>query len=171
MRAASASKGNGSQLNSPIAIGPGAEPVRLVFGGMRTRGELGECNSGNRGFIGQQRWVDHVVVDDHRRVERPRVGSVIEALVYHCVEVCAKLRGINAWCAGRCLGKGCSEHEASRPDGPQFRNRRAVACYDNRLASLYLTKHGCGLIAKLALRNNAVHRASVAYVALCSMLI
>jgi hypothetical protein len=88
----------------------------------------------------------------------PRVGSAIEALVYHRIEVCAKSRGVDPRRAGRRVGKRCSEHEPPWLNWPQLRNRRAVACYDYRSASFYFAEHGGGLIAQLTLRDDAVHK-------------
>jgi hypothetical protein len=88
---------------------------------------------------------------------RPLFDSVIQALVDYGIEVGAESRSIDMRRAGRCLGERRAEHEPPWPDGPQFRNRRAVAGYDYRAAGLYFTKYGCGLVAKLTLRDDSVH--------------
>jgi hypothetical protein len=43
----------------------------FIFRSVRSRGEFGDCNSADCGFIRQQRGIDLVVVDDHRQVEEP----------------------------------------------------------------------------------------------------
>jgi hypothetical protein len=87
----------------------------------------------------------------------PLVGSVIETLVNHCIEVCTKSAGIDPWCAGRCLRERCSEYEPPLPDGSQLRNRRSVARHYDGLACLNFAKDGSRLIPKLALVNDSAH--------------
>ena len=99
----------------------------------------------------------------------PRVGSVIEALVYQRIEVCAELCGVDTGCAGYCLGERCPEHEAPWLYGSQLRNRRAVTGYDDRAASLYFAKYSRRLIAELTLCDDSGHLATVALVAPCSI--
>jgi len=67
-------------------------------------------------------------------------------LVYHGIEVCAESRGIDTRCAAYCLGKRCAEREPSGLNGPQLRDRRAVAGHDYCAASLYFAQYRGRLI-------------------------
>lgn len=87
----------------------------------------------------------------------PLVGSVIDALVDHSVEICTKSICIDAGCTHCCIGKGCSRHEATRPNRTQLRHRGAVTGDYDRSPGLYLAKDGCGLIPKLPLSDRSVH--------------
>jgi hypothetical protein len=96
------------------------------------------------------------------------MGSAIDALIYHSIEISTKPTAIDARRAGCRFGKGCSGHEPVRPNGPQFRDGCAVTGDHNRSARLHFAEHGCGLIAKLPLCDPSVHRVNVAHVALRS---
>jgi hypothetical protein len=76
---------------------------------------------------------------------------------YHGIEVCAESRGIDTRRACYCLRERCAKREPSRPNGPQLRNRRAVAGHDYCAASLYFAQHRARLITKLTLCNDSVH--------------
>jgi len=156
------------RLCSPIAVGPGAEHVHLVFRRVRTRGQFGkvmvemaDSSGSDAGSITS--W--SITTDVSRS---PLVSSVIDALIYHRIEIGTKPTGVDPGSANRSFGNGCSGHESARPNRPQFRDGRAIAGHHNRSARLHLAKHGCRLIAKLALRDLAVHGAIVALVAQCS---
>jgi hypothetical protein len=86
------------------------------------------------------------------------VGSAIESLVDHRIEVCTKSLGIDPRRAGGRFGKGRSEYKAPWLNGPQFCYRCAVACDHDRPAGLYFTEHGCGLITQFSLCDGSVHK-------------
>jgi hypothetical protein len=167
MRAASPSKGRGSHVVlahcsrswrrarsslSSVACGPAANSARVMV-------EMADSSGSDAGSITS--W--SITTDVSRS---PLVGSVIDALIYYHIEIGTKPSGVDAGRANRSFGNGCSGHESVRPDRPQFRDGRAIAGHHDRSARLYLAKHGCRLIAKLTLRNLAIHGVIVALVAL-----
>lgn len=96
------------------------------------------------------------------------MGSVIDALVDHGIEIGTELVSVYAWSAATRVGNNCSGHKPTRPNGPQLCHYRTVTSQNKGPARLDLPKYGCRLIAKLALGNNAIHGQSVASVAHCS---
>jgi hypothetical protein len=169
MRAASPSKGKGSQVVlahcsrswrrarsslSSVAWGPAANSARVIV-------EIADSSGSDAGSITS--W--SITTDVSRS---PLVSSVIDALIYHSIEIGTKPTGVDPGRANRSFGNGGSGHESARPNGPQFRDGRAIAGHHDRSARLYLAKHGCRLITKLALRDLAVHGLRVALVAQCS---
>ncbi len=169
MRAPSASNCNGSHVAlahcsrswrrarsslSSVACGPAASSARVIA-------EIADSSGSNAGSI--RSW--SITTDVSRS---PLVGSAIDSLIYHSIEICTEPFRVDPRCAGCSFGKGFSGHEPARPYGPQLGDWRAVAGYNDCSTRFHLAKHGRGLIAKLALRDDSVHRVSVAHVALCS---
>ena len=99
---------------------------------------------------------------------RPRVGSAIDALIDHGIEIRTESVGVNPRGASHCFLERGSGHESTRPDGPQLCYRRAVTRNDDRAPCLNFTKDGGGLIAQLSLSDDTAHGATVAHVALRS---
>ncbi len=169
MRDASPSKGNGSHVVlahcnrswrrarsslSSVACGPAANSARVMV-------EIAASSGSDAGSITS--W--SITTDVSRS---PLDSSVIDVLIYHRIEIGTKPTGIDPGRANGSFGDSCSGHESARPDGPQFRDGRAIASHHDRSARLDLAKHGCRLIAQLALRDLAVHGVNVALVALRS---
>jgi hypothetical protein len=48
----------------------------------------------------------------------PRVGSLIDALVYHGIEIGTKLTSVDAWSPSACIGNPRPRHEPTRLDRP-----------------------------------------------------
>jgi hypothetical protein len=71
-------------------------------------------------------------------------------VTYHRIEIGTKPTGVDPGCANGSFGNGCPGHESAPPNGPQFRDRRAIAGDREHSTRLHLAKHGCKLIAKLA---------------------
>ena len=90
------------------------------------------------------------------------MGSVIESLINHGIEICTKLRGIYSRCSGCSLHQSRSRHKTSCTDGSQLRNRCAVTSNDDGFAGLYFAKDGGELIAKFALVDNSAHGQNIA---------
>ena len=95
----------------------------------------------------------------------PLVGSDIEALVNHGIEIDAKLAGIDPWRTPSRLCNRRARNEGVRPKRPKLSHGRPIARDDEGAPRLYFTKDGCGIIAQFALGYPSVHNLSVASVA------
>ena len=102
---------------------------------------------------------------------RPRVGSAIDTLIDHGIEIGTESVGVDPRGASHRFLKRSAGHEAARPYGPQLRHRRAAARNDDRAPCLDFTNDGGGLIAQLALSDDTIHAMAVAPVALGSIML
>jgi hypothetical protein len=169
MRAASASNGSGSQVAvahwsrswrrarsslSSVACGPAASSASVMA-------EIADSSGSNAGST--MSW--SISTDVSRS---PLVGSAINALIDHSIEICTKPISLDPRCAQRRFGQSCPRCEPARPNGPQLCHGCAVAGDHDRSTRLHFTKHGGRLITKLSLSDHSIHAASVAHVALRS---
>jgi hypothetical protein len=166
IRAASVSNGNGSQVAvahcsrswrrarsslSSVACGPADSSARVMAA-------IADSSGSKDGSI--RSWSITTDVSSS-----PRVGSAIDALVDHSLEIRAESTCINPWRPPRGFGKRGSRHKTTRANGSQLCHGRAVARNDDRSSSLDLAQNSCGLIAQLPLSNDPIHAATVAHVA------
>ncbi len=168
-RAASASKGIGSQVAvaqckrswrrarsslSSVAWGPAASSARVMA-------EIADSSGSD--LESMRSWSITTDVSSS-----PRVGSVIDALIDHGIDIRAETAGVDPWRAGCSLRNGCTEDEPARPNRPEFGDRRPVSSHHDGSPRLNFPEHCCRLIPELPLCNDSVHTQNVANVALCS---
>ena len=168
-RAASASKGIGSQVAvaqckrswrrarsslSSVAWGPAASSARVM---------AQIADSSGSDFESMRSWSITTEVSSS-----PRVGSVIDALIDHGIDIRAETAGVDPWRTGCSLRNGCTEDEPARPNRPEFGDRRPVSSHHDGSPRLNFPEHCCRLIPELPLCDDSIHRRNVANVALCS---
>jgi hypothetical protein len=85
------------------------------------------------------------------------VGSAIDALINHSVDLGPKPAGVDPRRTRSRLGDRRTRHEPVRPKRPKLRNGRAIPRHDERSAPLYLTKDGRGIIPQFTLSDRSRH--------------
>jgi len=85
------------------------------------------------------------------------VGSAIDALINHGIDIGAKPTSIDSRRTRGRIGNGSPRHEPVRPEGPQLRDGSTVARDDDRSTRLYLAKDSGGFIAKFSLGDCSAH--------------
>ncbi len=85
------------------------------------------------------------------------MGSVVDALVDHGIQIPSEAGCIDSRCSRRCFSHGGPGHESARANGPELCHGRAVTRDDEGPTGLHFSKDSRGLIAQLPLSDNSIH--------------